>query len=732
MAPETITPALIEDHGLTPDEYQQILAAIGEEPTLSELGIFSVMWSEHCSYKSSRAYFKHFPTKGPRVLQGPGENAGIIDIGEGLCVVFKMESHNHPSFIEPFQGAATGVGGIMRDIFTMGARPIASLNSLHFGAPEHPRTKYLVNGVVRGIAHYGNCMGVPMVGGEVHFDACYNGNILVNAFCLGIARHDEIFKGKATGLGNPVIYVGSKTGRDGIHGATMASEAFDDAAQERRPTVQVGDPFTEKLLLEACLEVMRTGAVVGIQDMGAAGLTCSTFEMASRGGTGMEIELGRVPTRAAKMSAYEILLSESQERMLLVAAKGREDEVLAVFQKWDLDAVVIGHVTDGERVRIRHHGETVVDLPVHPVCDGAPIYERPQGQMQPPTLPNPHPEPIHDANRALLEFFGTPIFGDRSVVYEQYDHMVQTNTVVRPGADAAVLRIPGSTRGLALTTDVNARFCRLDPYKGAVLAVAEAARNLACVGAEPLGVTDCLNFGNPQNPGVMGQFVQAVKGIGDACRFFRIPVVSGNVSFYNETEGTQIYPTPTIAMVGLVDEPRADVSGAFVRAGDRIAILGSSRGGLPGSLYQLWRHGGISGGLPAVDLEAERRVQMVVRQAIGDRWVTAAHDLSDGGMAVALLEMAVRSAQLGCSILSQPEGLTWEEWLFGEDHGRVLITYHGENEERLFELAEQFRVPFEAIGRVDEGRVMIPAVRVDLEWSAIHEVWRAGLRRVIE
>ena len=722
-----ITPELVAEHGLTTDEYQLILDAIGREPSLTELGIFSVMWSEHCSYKSSRHHFKHFPTRGSRVMQGPGENAGIVDIGDGLAVVFKMESHNHPSFIEPFQGAATGVGGILRDIFTMGARPIAIMDSLRFGATEHPRTRYLVNGVVSGIAHYGNCMGIPTVGGELQFDTCYNGNILVNVFALGIARHEELFFGRASGLGNPVIYVGSRTGRDGIHGATMASEAFDEGAEARRPTVQVGDPFTEKLLLEACLEAMASGVVVGIQDMGAAGLTCATFEMAARGSSGMDVDLGLVPCRASNMSPYEILLSESQERMLLVVEKGREQPILEIFGKWDLEAVVIGTVTDTQRVRIDFGGARVVDLPVNPVTDGAPCYERPTAAPVAPAREKL--KAAGDVTDCLLELLGRPEFADKSWVYEQYDYMVRTNTVVRPGADAAVLRLPGTNRALAMTCDCNPRYCALDPYVGAQRIIAEATRNLACVGAEPIGVTDCLNFGNPEVPQVMGQFVEAVKGIGDACRVFRIPVISGNVSFYNETDGVQIHPTPTIGMVGLIDALLPNIRAGFARAGDEVALLGYNRGSIDGSAYQLWCNGRVSGRLSPVDLDLERRVQTVCRQALHDGLLTAAHDCSDGGLALTLAEMAICSpdSALGCSVTAETTGLSLTEWLFGEDEGRIVVTFADEDREAISRIAEQYHVPITVLGRVIPGRLII-APRIDLPLEALVTRWKDGLR----
>src|SRR5262245_45299993 len=548
---------VIAQHGLSESEYARILEHLGREPNLLELGIFSVLWSEHCSYKSSRRHLRGFPTKGPRVLVGPGENAGVVDLGNGLAAAFKMESHNHPSYIEPYQGAATGVGGILRDVFTMGARPIALLNSLRFGRPEHPKTSWLVEGVVAGIAGYGNCIGVPTVGGEVAFDASYDGNCLVNVFTVGILKSDRIFKGTASGVGNPVIYVGSKTGRDGIHGATMASAEFDQQSESKRPTVQVGDPFTEKLLLEACLELFQTDALVGIQDMGAAGLTSSSVEMAGRAGSGLEIDVALVPRREEGMTPYEVMLSESQERMLVVAKRGREEDVLRIFHKWDLDAAVIGKVTDSGRHVVLEKGKVVSDLPVGPLTDGAPVYDRPVKRpaeldalvaFDPLSLPPPG-----DLGEALLQLLSRPTIASKEWVFQQYDHSVRLGGVVKPGkGDAAVVRVECSEKALAMSADCNSRLVFLDPYEGARLTVAECARNVSCVGGEPLGLTDCLNFGNPEKPEIMWQFAEATRGLAAACRELNVPVVSGNVSLYNETDGKAILPTPTVAIVGLL------------------------------------------------------------------------------------------------------------------------------------------------------------------------------------
>ncbi|MEK6604499.1 MAG: phosphoribosylformylglycinamidine synthase subunit PurL, partial [Nitrospirota bacterium] len=637
-----ITQDIIAQHGLTDEEYQKIVAVMGREPNLTELGMFSVMWSEHCSYKSSRAFLGKLPTEGPHVVQGPGENAGVVDIGDGLVAVFKMESHNHPSFIEPYQGAATGVGGILRDVFTMGARPIALLNSLRFGPLDNPKNRYLFSGVVSGIAGYGNCMGVPTVGGEVYFNEIYNHNPLVNAFCLGIARKDRIFLGRAAGVGNPVLYIGAKTGRDGIHGATMASDSFDEGSESKRPTVQVGDPFTEKLLLEACLELMEKDVLIGIQDMGAAGLTSSSCEMASRAGTGIELELADVPRREQGMTPYDLLLSESQERMLLVAKPGREGEVLDICKKWDVDAAVVGRVTGDGFLRVKDKGVVVAEVPARALADDAPKYERPaaappyQDHLQSLSL-ELIPEPA-DCNAVLDTLLASPTIAHKGWVFEQYDHMVQTNTMLRPGSDAAVLRIKGTDKALAVTADCNSLYCVLNPYVGAGIAVAEAARNLVCSGARPLALTDCLNFGNPERPDIMWQFILAVEGIADACKALKIPVVSGNVSFYNETRGLSIYPTPVIGMVGLIEKADRAVSQGFKNEGDAIVLLGETGEELGGTEYLRAVHHREQGTPPMLNLDREVALQALVLKAIERGLVQSAHDCSEGGLSVALAE----------------------------------------------------------------------------------------------
>src|SRR5262249_40679967 len=628
-----ITPEIVAAHNLTPEEFNRIKDLLRREPNLVELGVFSVMWSEHCSYKSSRVHLKRLPTTGERVIVPPGENAGVVDVGDGWCAAFKIESHNHPSFIEPFQGAATGVGGILRDIFTMGARPIAALNSLRFGSLDNPqngkRNRSLLAGVVAGIAHYGNAFGVPTVGGEVSFDDAYALNPLVNAFALGLGREDQIFFGKASGVGNPVLYVGARTGRDGIHGATMASAEFDEAALEKRPTVQVGDPFLEKLLLEACLEAMRSGAVAGIQDMGAAGLTCSTCEMAARADTGIEIDLSLVPQRETGMTAYEMLLSESQERMLIVAHKGREREVADIFRKWDLDAVVIGQVRDDNRMRVTHNGEIVCDVPVKALTDEAPVYQRPMKPLvsnQSPVVSGQHAaarttdngqlttDPAQDHNPALLKLLSSPNLAQKEWVYRQYDHMVRTNTAVLPGADAAVVRIKETRRALAIALDGNGRYCAANPRAGARLIMAEAARNVVCVGAQPIAITNCLNFPSPERPEMMWAFSEVIDGLAEACKAFKTPVVSGNVSFYNETEGRAILPTPVIGMVGLIDDVRRVVQPGFKNPGDFIALLGTTRADLSISEYATLA-GTNHGQVPVLDLEAELAVQTACLRA---------------------------------------------------------------------------------------------------------------------
>jgi phosphoribosylformylglycinamidine synthase len=747
MSDKTITPEVVARHGFKPEEYEMVKRHLGREPNLTELGVFSVMWSEHCSYKSSRVHLKSFPTTGPRVLQGPGENAGVVDVGDGLAVCFKMESHNHPSYIEPYQGAATGVGGILRDVFTMGARPIASLDSLRFGDPSHPKTAYLLEGVVAGIGGYGNCMGVPTVGGEVMFHPAYNGNCLVNAFTLGVLPADRIFRGTAAGVGNPVMYIGAKTGRDGIHGATMASAEFDASTEEKRPTVQVGDPFMEKLLLEACLELFQTDAVVGIQDMGAAGLTSSSVEMAGRGGNGLDLFLDQVPLREEGMTPYEILLSESQERMLLVAAEGKEEVVRRICQKWDLDVAVIGKVTDTGRWKAWWHGQCVADLPVDPLTEGAPRYQRP---MTPhPALPALHafdpsslPEPA-DLGAALLRLLARPTIASKEWVYRQYDHMVRLVGAVRPGGDAALVRLAVSNerhagKGIALSAGANGRYCFLDPYVGAQHAVAECARNIACVGGEPLAITDCLNFGNPEKPEIMWQFAECVRGIADACRALGTPVVSGNVSLYNETEGQGILPTPTVAMVGLVEPVDRTCRSAFRSAGDVILLVGSIQGEVGGSEYLAAEFGKEAGRPPALDLSREKAVQETVRRAVREGLLSSAHDCADGGLAVALAEC--------CMMHEAPAGGAPPAWigaavripfprrkdfvLFGEDASRIVVSLPAAKVERLEAIGRECGAPVIALGAVGGDRLEIQGA-VSVPVAELARAWRDGIPSVL-
>ncbi|HKY31430.1 MAG TPA: phosphoribosylformylglycinamidine synthase subunit PurL [Candidatus Polarisedimenticolia bacterium] len=715
MSEPAITPEVIRQHGLTGEEYARARQVLGREPNHTELGIFSAMWSEHCSYKSSKIHLRKLPVSGPRVVQGPGENAGVVDIGGGEVAVFKMESHNHPSFIEPVQGAATGVGGILRDVFTMGARPIASLNALRFGLPEAPRMTYLMGGVVHGISLYGNAIGVPTVGGEVWFHPSYNGNILVNAFALGVARRERIFLGKAEGPGNPILYFGSKTGRDGIHGATMASDVFDSEKEARRPTVQVGDPFTEKLLLEACLELMASDVLVGIQDMGAAGLTCSTLEMAGRAGTGVVIDLAKVPRRESGMTPYEVMLSESQERMLMVVRRGREEEALAVVRKWDLDASVIGEVTSDGFARILESGRPVAAVPAAPLSDASPVYDRPVR------------EPASFKARRRLDLAGVPLPSDlggvldrllsspnlcsREWVYRQYDHTVRAGTVVRPGSDAAVVRpVSTSAKGIAMASDCNPRFCLLDPYLGAAHAVAESARNVACAGARPIAATDCLNFGNPENPEIMWQLARAVEGLAEACRRLGTPIVSGNVSLYNETDGQAIAPTPTVAMVGLMEQASLSVTSWFKDAGDVVVLLGQTREELGATEYLAAIHGREEGAPPGLDLALEAAVQETVIRAVERGLIRSAHDVSEGGLAVALAECCIS----GCDALGTgwaprgaaidlPAGPREDALLFGETASRVILTLREKDLPAFEEIVRGLpdrRPPVRVIGRV--------------------------------
>jgi phosphoribosylformylglycinamidine synthase len=727
-----IDKSILDQHNLTEDEYRLIVELVGREPNLTELGIFSVMWSEHCGYKSSRVHLKKLPTEGARVVQGPGENAGVLDIGGGRVVVFKIESHNHPSFIEPYQGAATGVGGILRDIFTMGARPVAVLDSLRFGPLDDAKNRSVMEGVVSGISGYGNSFGVPTVGGEIYFDPCYSLNPLVNVFCLGLADKDKIFLAKAEGAGNKVLYVGAKTGRDGIHGATMASAEFGKETEHKRPNVQVGDPFKEKLLLEACLEVMDRGLIVGIQDMGAAGLTCSTTEMAAKGGMGIVIDLDKVPQREEGMTPYEILLSESQERMLMVATPEKVPAVQEVFAKWDLDAPVIGEVVEGGRARMSFKGEVVVDIPVDAVVNLCPAYDRPiVPPPPPPAAPvlESMPQPA-DLGDAFLSVLGSPTIADKEWVFRQYDHMVQVNTVALPGADAALFRIKGTKAGLAMTLDGNGLYTRLDPRTGARIAVAEACRNLACVGARPIGVTNCLNFGNPEKPEVMGQFEQAVTGIAEACRTFGIPVTGGNVSFYNDTEGLSIHPTPVLGIVGILDDIGKAVGPGFKAAGDRIVLIGESLEEIGGSEYLKVVHGIEAGTPPAIDLELEKRTQDLLLEAIEAGLVRSAHDVSEGGLAVALAECVFHSERkLGCDVaLDAP--FRADALLFGESQSRVVVTCRKAAAAKLLELAARRGVAAKAVGSVGGTDIAIAGpdrigLRVPVEEA--FRVWKDSL-----
>ncbi len=766
---EPITPEVIAAHNLTPEEFAHVKELLGREPNIVELGVFAVMWSEHCSYKSSRVHLKRLPVTGDRVIVPPGENAGVVDLADGWCACFKIESHNHPSFIEPFQGAATGVGGILRDIFTMGARPIAALNSLRFGSLDDPkngaRNRSLLAGVVAGIAHYGNAFGVPTVGGEVSFDDAYALNPLINAFALGLVRKDQIFFGKATGVGNPVLYVGAKTGRDGIHGATMASAEFDEEALEKRPTVQVGDPFLEKLLLEACLEAMRSGAVAGIQDMGAAGLTCSTCEMAARADTGIEIDLSLVPQRETGMTAYEMLLSESQERMLIVAHKGREREVGDIFRKWDLDAVVIGQVRDDGRMRVTHNGEIVCDVPVKALTDEAPIYERPmkrsadilsasasEARAQPSTELSEAVRagalsagrmPALQQNDALLRLLTSPNLASKEWVYRQYDHMVRTNTAVLPGADAAVVRIKETRRALAISLDGNGRYCIANPREGAKLMVAEAARNVVCVGAQPIAITNCLNFASPERPEVMWAFSEVIDGIAEACRALNTPVVSGNVSFYNETEGRGVLPTPVIGMVGLMEDVKRVIQPGFKNAGDFIAMLGATHDDLSISEYAAVIAGRTTdqlseeGRVPVLDLAAELAVQTACLRAADASLLRSAHDCADGGLAIALAECCFSS--LNRELFGADIDLTGDydvnTHLFSESPSRIIISFDQSVLGDIEVIAAAAGCPMTLLGNVGADRLRIESDGkevIQLDVAEMESAWRASLKNKLQ
>jgi phosphoribosylformylglycinamidine synthase len=749
---ESITPDVVSAHNLTTEEFERIKILLGREPSLTELGIFSVMWSEHCSYKSSHIHLKRLPTTGDRVIVPPGENAGVVDIGDDWCAAFKVESHNHPSFIEPYQGAATGVGGILRDIFTMGARPVASMNSLRFGSLDHPRhgrrNRSLLAGVVAGIAHYGNAFGVATVGGEVAFDDAYALNPLVNAFALGLVKRDQIFFGKATGIGNPILYVGAKTGRDGIHGATMASAEFDEEALEKRPTVQVGDPFLEKLLLEACLEAMRSGSVAGIQDMGAAGLTSSSCEMAARAGTGVEIDLSLVPQRESGMTAYEMLLSESQERMLIVAHSGREREVVDIFRKWDLDAVVIGRVRDTNRMQVIHNGETVADIPVSALTDEAPRYERPMKPSSPwsKDISSKNQEQStknNDHNRSLLQLLASGNLSSKQWVYRQYDHMVRTNTAVLPGADAAVVRIKETRRALAMSLDGNGRYCAANPKAGAALVVAESARNVVCVGARPLAITNCLNFASPERPEVMWSFSEVIDGMAAACTALNTPVVSGNVSFYNETEGVGVLPTPVIGMVGLVEDVRRVVQPGFKKEGDVIALLGETKDDLSISEYAATVLGQSTdemigaGSVPELDLNRELAVQAACLESAEAGLLSSAHDCSDGGFAVALSECcfsSLNTTAVGATV-DLKESLAVPSLLFSESPSRIIISCDERVLGAVKEIASRNNCPLTELGHVKGERLSISVdgqVVIDKAVAELENAWRRSLEEKLK
>jgi phosphoribosylformylglycinamidine synthase II len=723
-----ITPDVIAEHGLSGEEYDKILEILGREPNLTELGVFSVMWSEHCSYKSSKKWLKTLPTEAPWVICGPGENAGIVDIGDGQAAVFKMESHNHPSYIEPYQGAATGVGGILRDVFTMGARPVANMNALRFGSPDHPKTRHLVSGVVAGIGGYGNCVGVPTVGGECNFHPAYDGNILVNAMTVGIAETDKIFYSAATGAGNPVVYVGSKTGRDGIHGATMASAEFSEDSEEKRPTVQVGDPFTEKLLIEACLELMDTDIIVAIQDMGAAGLTSSSFEMASKGGVGVELDLDQVPAREEGMTAYEFLLSESQERMLMVLKPGEEDTARKIFEKWELDFAIVGHLTDTGRMVIREKGEIAADLPIDPLALASPEYDRPWEPTPAAAVIKaedvPAAENLLDALKTIM---ASPDMCSKRWIWEQYDHLVMGDTVQRPGGDAAVVRVQNTQKALAVTTDCTPRYCLADPVQGGRQAVAETWRNLTAVGATPLAITDNMNFGNPERPHIMGQFVGAIEGIRDACNALDFPVVSGNVSLYNETNGEAILPTPAIGAVGLLADYTKTVGLAFPAEGETLYLVGKAGGAggahLGQSIYQREIAGEETGAPPPVDLELERQVGDFIRAQIDYGQITACHDLSDGGLLVSVAEMALASS-IGVSVENVPSENP-HAWAFGEDQARYLVTV--KDGAALAAAGEAAGVSVQAIGTTGGSAITLGGEALSLEALRMaHEGWLPG------
>ena len=725
QAKRAMTPELVAEHGLSAEEYRLLEEVLSREPSLTELGIFSVMWSEHCSYKSSRVWLRKLPTEGPQVIEGPGENAGVVDLGDGQAAVFKMESHNHPSYIEPYQGAATGVGGIMRDVFTMGARPVANMNALRFGAADHAKTRHLVAGVVSGIGDYGNCMGVPTIGGETNFDPRYNDNILVNALCVGLVDVSRIFKSAAKGVGFPVVYVGSKTGRDGIHGATMASAEFDEASAEKRPTVQVGDPFTEKLLLEACLELMQEDAIVAIQDMGAAGLTSSSVEMADKGGVGIVLDLDHIPTREEGMTAYEMMLSESQERMLMVLKPGAEAAARRVFKKWELDFAIVGRTTDTGRLVVRHGSAIQADIPLSALAHAAPQYTRPWTPKRAlaPIAPEDVPAP-NSLTAALEAMMGSPHLCSRAWIWQQYDHMVMADTVQRPGGDAGVVRVHGTQKGLAMSCDVTPRYCAADAREGAKQAVAECWRNLTATGADPLAITDCLNFGNPERPEVMGEFVEAIEGMAEACRALSFPVVSGNVSLYNETNGVAIPPTPAVGGIGLIPDIDRMARIGLKNDGDVLILFGAEAGHLGQSLYLQILLNRAEGAPPPVDLDAERRVGDFVRGLIRGGRVSAVHDVSDGGLLVTVAEMAFAGG-LGVELDATPEGLPAHAIWFGEDQGRYVVAAPWHEAAKILPEAVEAGVAVRIIGKVAGDALKLPG-EAPLSLAAlraIHERW---------
>jgi phosphoribosylformylglycinamidine synthase II len=723
---------IIEEHNLTEQEYEKIVELIGREPSITELGIFSLMWSEHCSYKSSKSHLKKLPVTGKNVIQGPGENAGIIDIGDGLAAVFKIESHNHPSYIEPYQGAATGIGGILRDIFTMGARPIALLDSLRFGPLSIPKNKSIMEGVISGIAGYGNSIGVPTVGGDIYFNSCYSLNPLVNVFALGIAEKNKIFYAKAEGIGNPVLYVGSKTGRDGIHGATMASAEFDQDSEKKRPNVQVGDPFKEKLLVEACLEVMAKDIIVGIQDMGAAGLTCSTSEMAAKSGAGIEINLDLVPQREKGMTPYEMMLSESQERMLIVAKKDKVKEVQQIFSKWDLDAVIIGYVTEGGRLKVKFEGKIVVDLPVEAIINLCPVYNRESkipSYLKSETMLKPLPLP-ENCNKPLLKLLSSATIAEKEWIYRQYDHMVQVNTAFLPGADASVLRIKNTKKALALTLDGNSLYSYLDPRTGGKIAVAEACRNLACVGARPVGVTNCLNFGNPEKPEIMWQFKEVVEGVAQACRAFNIPVTGGNVSFYNDTEGSSIYPSPVLGVVGIVEDVSKAVMPGFKKEGDSVILLGENKEELGGSEYLKCVFDMEKGIPPQIDLKEEKLIQEFCLEAISMGLLQSAHDVSEGGLSICLAECSLLSPQKIGFSLNLHDDIRRDSLLFGETQSRIVVSSSSQKLKKLLNLAKKRKVKATILGKTSGARIIIYHSNqkiIDVTVDEAYKAWKEAI-----